>query len=117
MSVQPNPTYLDIEDGLARVRGNEKLYRRMLQLFLLSPEFDQMEEALQGGDYARASELAHAIKGLTGNLSLALLFEQSGTLMVQCKNGAPDASLVEQFREALAESRNQVKLYCESPSA
>lgn len=101
--------YVNLEAGLGRVRGNKKIFGRMLGLFLKSTEFDAFEEAIAAGDKEKASELAHAIKGMTGNLGLDAVFTESETLMTQLRAGTQDDALIGQFREDYAETRRQVE--------
>ena len=92
--------YVDMEAGLARLRGNQKLYNRMLKLFLAATEFPAFEENLAQGDLAKAADVAHAIKGITGNLSLTLLFELSTRLMHELREGKCDEAVIAEYRDA-----------------
>ena len=54
---------VDVDDGLKRLMGNEKLYKRLLGSFVkmigtqaVDPDFDE-------SDYKEAIEKAHSIKG------------------------------------------------------
>lgn len=104
-----NNNYLDIEGGLGRLRGNKKLYGRMLQMFMQSAEIDALETALDGQDYPKAAELAHTIKGVSGNLSMPELFETSTELMNQLRSGAPTSEALARYREAVAATRPLVE--------
>jgi HPt (histidine-containing phosphotransfer) domain-containing protein len=95
--------------ALERVRGNKTLYRRMLNLFLDSPEFALLEERLASKDYEKAAVTAHTIKGMTGNLSLNAIFELSAALMSECRQGAPNAETITQYREAYQKTVAAVK--------
>ena len=59
---------LDVENGLARVRGNEEKYAHVINLFLLGHEFDleKISVALDAGDMTQAEQVVHALKGSTG---------------------------------------------------
>lgn len=81
---------IGVEEALARVRGNKAIYIRMLGLFLKSDQFHVMEELLSQGNFEKASEAAHGIKGMTGNLSLNRVFFLSADLMTQLRQGPPD---------------------------
>ena len=66
---------VDVDDGLKRLMGNEKLYKRLLGSFVkmirtqaVDPDFDENE-------YTEAIEKAHSIKGTAGNLSLTPIYE------------------------------------------
>lgn len=100
--------YVDLDGALARVRGNKMIYKKMLGLFTKSAEFDAFEEALAAQDYARAAEVAHGIKGMTGNLSFTKLFETSAELMVQLRDGPADPQLLADYRDALEKTRDVV---------
>lgn len=100
--------YVDLNSALGRVRGSKTLYRKMLDMFLNSKEFDSFEEALAAGDNVKASEVAHAIKGMTGNLSFTLVFEYSAALMQQLREGDANPETLENFRKAYQETREIV---------
>ena len=91
--------YIDIDDGLNRIRGNKKLYLKMLKMILINEEFDKIKEYVKAADYDGAEKSAHSIKGMAGNLSLPRLFEQSVELMRQFKTDAPDLNAAEEFND------------------
>jgi HPt (histidine-containing phosphotransfer) domain-containing protein len=101
--------YVDMEAGLARVRGNMVIFKKMLGMFLQSKEFAAFEESLEKKDYPKAAEVAHAIKGLTGNLALTSLFEESTKLMNQLREGTYDEETIRSYRSALTETRTHVE--------
>lgn len=103
-----NNNYIDMETGLSRIRGNKKLYIRMLDMFLKSKEFEALDQSLGEKDYAKAADVAHGIKGMTGNLSLTALFEISMQLMQELKSGAPDEGTVKNYYDILSATRAEV---------
>ena len=107
--------YIDMETGLARVRGNAVLFKKMLGLFLNGKEFAAFEEALAANDYPRAGDVAHAIKGLTGNLALTPLFEESTKLMNQLRGGSYDEETLRNYRAILIETRTEAEKIIASP--
>ncbi len=109
MEASPDIRYVDMESALARVRGNKKLYRRMLGLFLDGKEFSALEEALAQGDWAKAGDVAHAIKGITGNLSLPALFETSTQLMAELRQGPAARETIDSYRDAYEKTRVSVE--------
>ena len=108
--------YIDVEEGLARVRGNKSLYIKMLNMLLNSKEFDAFEISLANNDYEEAGNVAHGIKGMTGNLSLSLLFKYSTELMNQLRNGAPNEDTVAVYRETFINTKKAVQEYIEQNS-
>ena len=65
----------DAAAGLARCMNNENFYFRMIKLGSADTKFQELGRALESGDLAGAFELAHALKGVTANLSLTPLYE------------------------------------------
>ena len=101
--------YIDIDTALARVRGNKAIYKKMLGLFLQSNSFAELEDIISKKDYPKASEIAHGIKGMTGNLGMTIVFDESAKLMVQMRSGAPDEETLKIYREALIKTREYVE--------
>ena len=107
--------YIDMKGGLARVRGNAVIFKKMLGMFLTSKEFDAFEEALTAKDFAKAGDVIHAIKGLTGNLALTQLFEESTKLMNQLRDGSYDEATLQSYRVMLSETRAEVEKAIAAP--
>ena len=102
--------YIDVTSALARVRGNKAIYKKMLGMFLQSNSFADFENILSQKDYAKASEIAHGIKGMTGNLGMNTLFELSSKLMVEMKTGAaPDEQNLKNYRETLIKTKEEAE--------
>ena len=101
--------YVDVDGALTRLRGNKKLYAKMLNMFLNVNEFTEFEEAIAKEDLNRAADLAHSIKGMTGNLSLTTLFEQSEKLMHQLRQGELNQELIALYRETYTLTRGFVE--------
>ena len=73
---------LDVAGGLARVRGNVDLYRRLLAEFCREHRgrATAIRIALTDGDLERAKSLAHSLKGVAGSLSAVGLSVVAGEL-------------------------------------
>jgi HPt (histidine-containing phosphotransfer) domain-containing protein len=108
-------SYIDMETGLGRVRGNAVIFKKMLGMFLNSKEFALFEEALAEKDYGKAADVAHAIKGLTGNLALTPLFEESTKLMNQLREGNCDEATLGNYRAILTHTRSEVEKIIAAP--
>lgn len=109
-----NQKLIDLDDGLNRVRGNKVIYKKMLGMFLNGSDYDSLCAHIESGDYENAHHAAHALKGVTGNLSLSLLFEQSTQLMNQLKEGAFDQQLFSDFQQAYGLTVEEVKRLVET---
>jgi HPt (histidine-containing phosphotransfer) domain-containing protein len=101
--------YINLKEGLGRVRDNKKLFRRMLGMFMESGEFAVMEDFLMQKDYAKAADAAHAIKGMTGNLGLTELFKISTRMMEELRQGDTAEESQADFRAAYSQTRKYVE--------
>jgi two-component system sensor histidine kinase/response regulator len=68
------PEYLpgfDLSDGLTRLRGNKKLYRKLLLDFAADYRgtANDIRSAIDAKDFERAYSLVHNVKGVAGNLA------------------------------------------------
>ncbi len=63
----------NVEEGLQRCVGNETLYLALVKKAIRDPAYDQLREAAEKKDLDRGFEIAHALKGVTANLSLTPL--------------------------------------------
>jgi two-component system sensor histidine kinase/response regulator len=63
--------------GLARVAGNKRLYRRLLEQFAAKQaDADaKIEHAVGKGDRESAERLAHTLKGVAGNIGIVAMQE------------------------------------------
>ena len=68
-----DPEYMDVESALKRVGGNVALYKKLLNLFLEENHIDDLCNAIDNGNSEEAGQMAHTIKGVCANLSLAKL--------------------------------------------
>lgn len=66
---------INAEEGLARFMGNEGLYTRMLKKLPHEIESHGVLPFMESGDFKTALENAHALKGVSGNLSVVPLYE------------------------------------------
>ena len=85
----------DTAEGLARCFGNEALYLQLVNMLPGEKSFAALEQATADGDLTAAFEAAHALKGVTGNLSLTPLYEKASALteLLRAKKDADYAAL------------------------
>ena len=65
------PAYMN--EGIQRFNGNKELYEKFLTSFPEDIHYEQMLEAIEQKDVDAAFQGAHALKGITGTVSLAKL--------------------------------------------
>ncbi len=78
----PDIDGLDVEDGLARVGGNKKLYRELLLKFRrdFAGATADIRANLEKGDLHTAERIAHTVKGVAGNIGAGGLQEKATEL-------------------------------------
>ena len=86
---------LDMKDGLARVVGNRRLYRKILRQFVeqQGPAVEEIKAARTCGDIALAERLAHTLKGVAGNIGAKDVQIAAGALEKLLREGAPPAQV------------------------
>lgn len=70
---------INTEQGLYRVNGNEKLYKKVLLLFLDKNRniMDDIIKAINNNELETAHHLVHSLKGVSGNIGAMTLYELS----------------------------------------
>lgn len=66
---------IDLPDAMSRMDDDEALYQRLAFKYLDNASFVDLEAAMAAKDYDAAYTAAHTLKGVSGNLSLATLYE------------------------------------------
>lgn len=84
---------VDTDDAITRFMGNSGLYEKMLKKFPKAVEESPVLTYAQSEDYETATSNAHALKGVTGNLSLTPLYTNY-------------AKIVDMYRESNFEQAN-----------
>jgi PAS domain S-box-containing protein len=81
---------LDVNNGLARVRGNEEKFGQVIELFLKGHEFDleRIHAALAQNDLNVAEQLTHALKGSAGLIGATFVSETATTLLTLIRQKA-----------------------------
>jgi HPt (histidine-containing phosphotransfer) domain-containing protein len=82
------------EEGLKRMMNNKKLYSRLLNKFKVGTNLEDLRSSIAAQDYEKAQIAAHTLKGVSGNLSLTALYEQSVAIENQIKSRSLDESSV-----------------------
>ncbi len=89
---------VDIDGGVARLGGNEGLYRKLLGSFVKAINQYYVGTDFDGKEYADVIERTHAIKGAAGNLSITPVYEAYTKIVELLRSDQP-----EQAREVLAD--------------
>jgi two-component system sensor histidine kinase/response regulator len=83
---------VDAADGLARVAGNARLLRSLLERFAADQAGAAAEiaRALEGGDRKTAERVAHTVKGVAGNLGMRTIHASAGKLERALRDGSAE---------------------------
>lgn len=121
------PDYLpgiDMAEGLARIGGNKKLFRKIL--LKVKCEYNcaagEIKQLLETGKQEEALLLAHSIKGVAGNLGAKALQEAAQGVESGLEDNGPVDDALERFAEemnavldSLATLREEAGLACPLP--
>jgi HPt (histidine-containing phosphotransfer) domain-containing protein len=79
---------ISVADGLKKVGGNEKFYRKLLLQFFDAnrDSTEEIRDALEKKDQQLAIRLAHTVKGVAGTLGAEVLARVAGELEKALKN-------------------------------
>ncbi|MGD8889136.1 MAG: response regulator [Desulfobacterales bacterium] len=97
-------TGFDLKDGLERLRGNKRLYRKLLLDFGANygGVGGEIREALAAKDFKQAHSLVHNLKGLAGNLAATELLSAAIEMEKLVKGDQKKAPAVKQLNKKLA---------------
>jgi two-component system sensor histidine kinase/response regulator len=97
---------IDVAEGLRRVGGNRKLYRKLLVEFFQDHRDDvrAIRKALDQEDLETAQRIAHTIKGVSGSIGAGDLFSAAEKLDAALKERQQDLypELLARLEDALA---------------
>ncbi len=65
----------NVEEGVTRCLDDEEFYIDLVNSSISDSRIDELEELIAAGDFDKAFEVAHALKGMYGNISLTPLFK------------------------------------------
>ncbi len=98
-------------EGLSRCLGREDMYLRLVPKALNDENFEKLKSSINNGDLTTAFEAVHAIKGVSGNLSLTPIYKKAEelTTLLREKTEADYAVIADE----LITIRDKFKALCE----
>jgi HPt (histidine-containing phosphotransfer) domain-containing protein len=102
--VIPEIDGVDVREGLTRAAGNRRLYRDLLLRFAKDHRdvAAQIAAALESGDPKQAEHIAHAVKGVAGNMSISKIYSSADQMEKAIRKGDPAVpALLTAFRSLL----------------
>ena len=110
---------INLKEGLMRIGGNEKLYRKLLMK--LRDDYagagQEIKTLLNSDKGAEAERLAHSIKGVAGNVGAGSLQEAAAALESTIKKGETDSyeEKISFFGRVLSDVVTALKILGEEP--
>ncbi|MGB5748313.1 MAG: response regulator [Desulfobacterales bacterium] len=106
----------DLPDGLKRLQGNKRLYRKLLLSFATdyNTVANEIRQALAAKDFDQAHSLVHNLKGLAGNLAATELQAAAMRMEKLVKGVDKKAPSSEQLNFRLSELDNALNQALES---
>ena len=90
---EPPVAYVNVAEGLGRIKGNQRIYKMLMTSFLNNEQYAAFEKDMTQNNIESAVKTIHAVKGIAANLSLTKLYEDVLLMEAQLKAGyfMPDA--------------------------
>jgi len=87
---------VNIQEGLARLNGNQQIYNEILLKFydIFENAIPSLNSMIAAKSYRAASDYAHDMKGLAGNIGAAEIYEIAKDLDIACKEHAERAGVI-----------------------
>ena len=103
--------HLNAGEGLSRLKGNKKLYGKLLKSFLTNTVAEDFRRELESGDVESAKQSIHALKGVVSNLSLPEAYEKLSLMDVSLKNGSTGGLSADELITVITETKKAIKRY------
>ena len=106
---------IDIDAGLAMMRGSEERFARLLRMFSANhhDDIDRLRGALTEGDMGTAELIVHSLKGVSGTLCINRLYQQATVLNALIRANAA----VDEIYQAIPEIELELQTVCASIDA
>ena len=78
---------IDLSSVMERIGGDESFLQELIEIYIddFVEKYSQLKQAIQRGEFGIIKEVAHSLKGASGNLSLTDLQETSYSLELSGK--------------------------------
>jgi HPt (histidine-containing phosphotransfer) domain-containing protein len=81
---------IDINDGLNRFAGSTELYEKFLRKFKDDKTFEDLGKAVEARNCDEAFKAAHALKGVSGNLSMICVYKITSDMCAAFRANEPE---------------------------
>lgn len=91
---------IEVSQGLARMGGNENLYRKLLGDFVR--DYQSTAQNLESASSQEAQMVAHELKGVSANLAMTQVAEAAGAIEKAARENLDFATLLPPLQKALS---------------
>jgi HPt (histidine-containing phosphotransfer) domain-containing protein len=103
---------IDYEEGLGRFMNNHMLYEKFLLKFPADENYEKAVKAMADKDYKALLAYTHALKGVSGNLSIMPLFASCTEIVAAIR--AEEFDKCEQIFEKINANYDEAKAAIEA---
>ena len=89
----------DTSEGLARCMNNEDFYLKMVGMGIGDERFETIKDVLEKKDWDAAFEMAHALKGVLGNLALTPIYTPMSEMTELLRAKVADADYMSYYKQ------------------
>jgi len=92
LSPRPEAPILDMEDTLRRIQNDEEFLRTLYGAFIddLPNKFNTLDEAIAGGEFKKAQQAAHSLKGAAATVGAVSLRDAALEIEMAARDGDAD---------------------------
>lgn len=102
----------NVTEGVSRCLNDESFYIDLVKSVIPDTRLDELEQYIAGKDLDKAFEVAHALKGMYGNISITPIYEPVCE-MTELLRERKDTDYSALLAEAKAQKEKLVELYYE----
>ncbi len=108
---------VNVANGMKMLANNSKIYSKLLQTFSQNTIKDEFLQAVKDGDMELAAQKAHALKGVSANLSLDNIYEGIKLLESMVKTGtvSPDDPEIGGFIAVYEKTLASIEIISQQP--
>lgn len=100
----------NVDEGISRCLDDEEFYIDLVKSVIPDERIEELEGYIAEKDFDKAFEVAHALKGMYGNISLTPIYEPVCEITELLRERA-DADYSEYIEKAKEQKRRLVEIY------
>ena len=100
----------NVEEGISRCLDDEEFYIDLVKSVIPDERLDELEKYIAEKDFDKAFEVAHALKGMYGNISITPVYEPVCEI-TELLRDKKDTDYSEYLNRAKEQKQRLVELY------